>query len=63
MNLDGDSHLSLEHCVLEQDADGFSLTDLDSRNGTYVKIKADHAVDHGDYMIVGKEVLRVELNA
>ena len=63
INVDSDRHLSIEHCVLEQDSDGFSLTDLDSRNGTYIRIKSDHAVDHGDYLMMGKEVLRVELNA
>jgi pSer/pThr/pTyr-binding forkhead associated (FHA) protein len=63
LNVPGDKHLSLEHCSIERDADGFSLIDLDSKNGTYTRVKGDHAVDHGDYFIVGREVLRIELNA
>lgn len=63
LNVPGDKFLSPEHCSVERDADGFSLVDSDSKNGTYVRIKGEHAVDHGDYFIVGREVLRVELNA
>lgn len=63
MNFFGDTHLSEEHCSIEQDQDGFTLTDLDSKNGTYVRLKGEKAVDHGDYFIVGRKLLRVELNA
>lgn len=63
LNVPSDKHLSLEHCSLERDADGFSLVDLDSKNGTFVRVKGDHTVDHGDYFMVGREVLRIELNA
>ena len=40
-----------------------SLTDLDSRNGTYVRIKTERALDHGDYVFIGRRLLRVEMNA
>lgn len=63
MNVLNDPYLSEEHCVIEQDADGFSLTDLDSKNGTYVRLKGEIRLQHSDYFIVGRRLLRVELNA
>lgn len=63
INVFDDPHLSEEHCAIEQDADGFSLTDLDSKNGTYVRLKRDQKVEHGDYFVVGRKLLRVEMNA
>jgi pSer/pThr/pTyr-binding forkhead associated (FHA) protein len=63
VNLHDDKYLSLEHCAIEQDEDGFSLTDLDSKNGTYVRIKRDHRLDHGDYFALGRKVLRIDMNA
>jgi len=63
MNILSDVHLSEEHCAIEQDADGFSLTDLGSKNGTFVRLKGERPVEHSDYFMVGRRVLRVELNA
>lgn len=63
LNVPDDPHLSQEHCVLEQDADGFSLVDLDSKNGTYAVIRAERVLDHSDYFMVGRKLLRVEFNA
>ncbi|OQX66670.1 MAG: hypothetical protein B6A08_19315 [Sorangiineae bacterium NIC37A_2] len=62
INIVGDVYLSVEHCAVEQNAEGFWLTDLKSRNGTYVRVKRDHKVSHGDCFAVGRSVLRVELN-
>jgi pSer/pThr/pTyr-binding forkhead associated (FHA) protein len=58
-----DPFVSEEHCAVEQDADGFSLIDLGSKNGTYVRLKGEKPVAHSDYFIVGRRLLRVELNA
>jgi pSer/pThr/pTyr-binding forkhead associated (FHA) protein len=63
MNVLGDPFLSEEHCSVERDADGFSLTDLGSKNGTFIRLKGEKAVSHSDYFIVGRRLLRVELNA
>ena len=40
----------------------FTLTDLNSRNGTYVRIKSERELAHGDYLFIGRKLLRVELN-
>ena len=47
--------VSREHCLIERDADRFSLTDLDSRHGTFVNgipVKK-RALDHGDQVRIG----------
>jgi pSer/pThr/pTyr-binding forkhead associated (FHA) protein len=63
MNVLDDPFLSEEHCSVERDADGFSLTDLGSKNGTFIRLKGEKAVSHSDYFVVGRRLLRVELNA
>ena len=63
MNILSDTFLSTEHCTLEQDADGFSLVDNDSQNGTYARVKGEQTVTHGDYFLIGRKVMRVEFNA
>jgi len=47
--------VSREHCLIEREADRFSLTDLDSRHGTFVNgipVKK-RALDHGDQVRIG----------
>jgi pSer/pThr/pTyr-binding forkhead associated (FHA) protein len=62
INVLADLYLSPQHCTIEQTADGFFLTDLESQNGTYVRLKRDHRLNHGDYFAVGRKVMRVEMN-
>jgi pSer/pThr/pTyr-binding forkhead associated (FHA) protein len=37
------------------------LTDMSSRNGTFIRIAGDRALDHGDYVFMGQQLLRVEI--
>jgi pSer/pThr/pTyr-binding forkhead associated (FHA) protein/ribosomal protein L40E len=62
LNFPEDLFLSGEHCKVEQQQDGFVLTDLDSRNGTYVQIDDERDLDQGDYVFIGRKLLRVEMN-
>lgn len=58
-----DPNLSQEHCRLYRDANGaFMIEDLDSTNGTYVRIDGLSSIAHGDYLYVGHELLRVEVS-
>jgi pSer/pThr/pTyr-binding forkhead associated (FHA) protein len=41
----------------------FNLVDADSKNGTYVRIKSPTPLQHGDYLFLGRELLRVEMTA
>lgn len=63
LNVLGDVFISEEHCAIEKDVDGYSLTDLGSKNGTFIRIKGERVVGHSDYFMVGRRLLRVELNA
>ncbi|HEX3594708.1 MAG TPA: FHA domain-containing protein [Polyangiaceae bacterium] len=63
LNFPGDIYMSAKHCSIEEREGHFFLTDYSSRNGTYVRLKADRDLTHGDYVFVGRKLLRVELNA
>ncbi len=56
-----DRYISRYHCRVEERDDGFFLKDLDSRNGTYVKVKQPTPVKDGDFLFIGRQLLRVEL--
>jgi pSer/pThr/pTyr-binding forkhead associated (FHA) protein len=63
LNFPADVYMSGSHCRIEENNGRFTLTDLNSRNGTYVRIKSERELGHGDYLFVGRKLLRVELNA
>jgi hypothetical protein len=63
LNFPGDLYMSASHCKLEESAGKLSLTDLNSRNGTYVRLKAERELAHGDYLFIGRKLLRVEITA
>jgi pSer/pThr/pTyr-binding forkhead associated (FHA) protein len=63
LNFPADLFMSARHCTVEEREGRYYLTDLDSRNGTYVRIKAERALNHGDYVFIGRRLLRVEMNS
>ncbi len=63
LNFPSDSLLSVAHLRIEDTGDGLQLTDLGSRNGTFLRIRAEHELVHGDYVFIGRKLLRVEVNA
>ncbi len=62
LNFPGDLFMSGKHCTVAEQEGKYLLTDHDSRNGTYVRVKADTPLAHGDYLFIGRKLLRVELN-
>lgn len=62
LNFPVDLYMSSSHCRLDEHNGKFTLTDLNSRNGTYVRIKSERELVHGDYLFIGRKLLRVELN-
>lgn len=62
LNFPSDLYMSGSHCRLDEAGGKFTLTDLNSRNGTYVRIKSERELTHGDYVFIGRKLLRVELN-
>jgi pSer/pThr/pTyr-binding forkhead associated (FHA) protein len=60
-----DPFMSRRHASLRFDATGakaFRLTDLGSSNGSFVRIRGEIALKHGDEFRVGQQLLRVVLN-
>lgn len=49
------------HCFVEEQAGVIVLTDLMSKTGVFVRIRGDQRLFHGDELLIGRTVLRVEL--
>jgi pSer/pThr/pTyr-binding forkhead associated (FHA) protein len=62
LNFPADIFMSGSHCRIEESGGRFFLSDLNSRNGTYVRIKTEHDMNHGDYVFIGRKLMRVEMN-
>lgn len=56
-----DPYLSTRHVQLVRGPQGVVLEDLQSRNGTYVRVHGERKLAHGDAIMLGEQVLRVEL--
>ncbi len=56
-----DALVSEHHCRLDHQSDALVLSDLDSRNGTYLRIHEETPLTHGDMLFVGRKLFRVEL--
>ena len=65
MNFPADVYMSAMHCKVDADPSGakFTLTDLNSRNGTYLRMRGEKELAHGDYVFIGRKILRVELTS
>jgi len=50
-----------QHCVIEEQAGSFVLTDLGSRAGTFVRVVGEREVIDGDEIVIGRTRLRIEL--
>jgi len=61
MNFPNDPYISGNHVKVSFAAGGLTLTDLDSKNGTYLKIDGERELVHGDYIFLGRQLLRVEI--
>jgi len=63
LNFPSDLYMSAAHCKIEEAGGKFMLTDMSSRNGSYVRLKAERELSHGDYVFIGRKLLRVEITA
>ncbi|HXN31686.1 MAG TPA: FHA domain-containing protein [Polyangiaceae bacterium] len=61
LNFPMDLYMSAAHCKLEDSGGRLTLTDLNSKNGTYVRLKTEKELAHGDYLFIGRKLLRVEV--
>jgi len=63
MNFPSDPFISGSHLKVESSGDKIELTDLNSKNGTFVKIDGERELAHGDYLFLGRQLLRVEITS
>lgn len=57
----GDRFVSGRHAVISVASEGVRIRDLGSSNGTFVRITSPTALDPGDAILLGGQLLRVEL--
>src|SRR3954469_25795104 len=63
VNFPDDPYISGHHAEISIGPDGrFTLNDLGSKNGTFIRISDDSLLNHGDYVFVGQQLLRVEIS-
>jgi len=56
-----DPHLAPRHARINASLTGRVLTPLETRNGVYVRLRGPVDLQDGDYLLMGKQVLRFEL--
>jgi pSer/pThr/pTyr-binding forkhead associated (FHA) protein len=64
INFPDDPFISGHHAQVSTDAgDGgkLALTDLGSKNGTFLRLNRESVLEHGDYVFMGQQLLRVEI--
>ncbi|MBN2716625.1 MAG: FHA domain-containing protein [Deltaproteobacteria bacterium] len=61
MNFPSDPFISGTHVKVEASGGGIVVTDLGSKNGTFLKINKEKELVHGDYLFLGRQLLRVEI--
>ncbi|MCG8416863.1 MAG: FHA domain-containing protein [Proteobacteria bacterium] len=61
INFPDDPFISGQHAQVSLEGNQLTLTDLDSKNGTFQRINGEHVLQHGDYVFMGQQLLRVEI--
>jgi len=61
INFSEDPFISGHHAELRLSGGVLSVTDLGSRNGTFIRITGARVLKHGDYVFLGQQLLRVEI--
>jgi hypothetical protein len=61
INFPEDPFISGHHAELRIAGGMLSVTDLGSRNGTFVRVNSERVLKHGDYVFLGQQLLRVEI--
>jgi len=56
-----DGYVSGLHCRLTTENGRVFLTDLGSSNGTFLRLKAERAVQNGDFLLLGQQLFKVTL--
>lgn len=57
-----DGYVSGSHLEISYRDSTYRLTDLNSSNGTFIKLEHDEQIETGTFVLVGQQLFRVELN-
>ena len=61
INFADDPFISGRHAQVQVSQGVLTITDLGSRNGTFIRVTGEQALKHGDYVFLGQQLLRVEI--
>lgn len=61
INFPDDPFISGHHAQVRWGEGRLMLSDMDSKNGTFVRIRDERPLRHGDYVFLGQQLLRVEI--
>ncbi len=61
INFPDDPFISGHHAQVSFSQNKVTLTDLGSKNGTFLKVNQESHLEHGDYVFMGQQLLRVEI--
>src|SRR4029450_9903606 len=59
--LSGDPLVDAQHCLVEEQASSILLTDLESRNGVFVRARGRQELVNGDEIVIGRTHLLVDI--
>lgn len=62
INFPDDPYISGQHAKVSSTGDGVYLTDLGSKNGTFMMLGENYSLSHGDYVFLGQQLLKVEIS-
>lgn len=63
MSFERDPNVSRRHAKITWEGGRLVVTDLESVNGTYLRLRGERQLSHGDCIMLGGNILRVELGA
>jgi pSer/pThr/pTyr-binding forkhead associated (FHA) protein len=61
INFPEDPFISGRHASIQLSSGVLTVSDLGSRNGTFVRATGERQLKHGDYVFLGQQLLRVEI--
>ena len=61
INFPEDPFISGHHAQVALRDGAMTLTDLNSKNGTFLRVNQEQELRHGDYVFMGQQLLRVEI--
>jgi pSer/pThr/pTyr-binding forkhead associated (FHA) protein len=61
INFPDDPFISGRHARVSWTENQLVLTDLGSKNGTFMRVRSEYKLEHGDYVFMGQQLLRVEI--